>query len=174
MRFLILLLALCGSLEAAQPYAVSHYLPSTSPYYSSNIATNVPLANPAVGGAMATNALPTNGANTALWSTPLAVAAQDNLTLQLTWGSPGASPTTNQFYLYPMPDGVNVDTNHPAWSSGLETNSGTNIQVAYIPITAIGTTGYFQLGATNSGTNTCTNFDGQVFLKTHAVTVQTP
>lgn len=168
----VCLVVACLAVKAAVSYKVS-YLLTQGPFYSNNIVSNV-IAASGLGGVMATNSVPANTTNTAMWSTLLTVPDHKEFSLMLTANSYTNTYSTNYFSLCPADDGVNVDTNHPVWTSGPITCLPNGQMQTNLTSTVIGNHGFFQLICGNQGTNTSTNVNAQAFVKDNNVWVKTP
>ena len=163
----LLLLALALPASAQLLYHTQVAKATNNPYYSTNLLERI--TSLLTGGLAATNGLPANSTNTAVWSSPILTEYFNTFDLELT-GSMAAGANTNTvwIFLYPCCDGVNADTNRAISLGGYNPGtSATNLHVItnVAPLMGVNATGWYQLGLGNAGTNVFTNFLGQVWVK---------
>jgi hypothetical protein len=167
-------LAVCLTVVAESKYKVNFLLPSTSPYYSTNIAPNV-AADSSMGGLMATNTLGLNSTNNAVWSPLLKIGGPyDSFDILYTFNTLSNAVSTNYLFLFAVEDGVNYLTNAPIWTSGPIGTTATNgFFRTNLPASTLGQSRFFQLGVGNQGTNGVTIY-AQVFLRLKTIIIEQP
>jgi len=139
-------------------------LNGTNAFYSTN--ANVATGNIA-GGVMTTNGVAAAYTNSSV-CTVVGLTRYDQCAVMLTWQvASGGSPSTNQLFIYPSDDGVNVDTNHPIVNVGCACSVGTNgLFCTNVSNALLGSHGYLGFGLGNqTGGVVITNPVIQVFVK---------
>lgn len=147
-------------------FYVNAVLSNSSPYYATNLNQVLNPAPPGLHGDFLTNAVAGNSTNYKFWTNHADLIGWEIVNLQLTWSNgPGTNTSTNNFALYPCNDNVNDATNFPIWSSGPipDSGSGSNLLITNPFTTNASMTRWYMLGWNRTGTNYCTNAQGQVF-----------
>ena len=191
-RWLLMLpMTLCVSAVEAQVLTVTQFgLPTSSYFYSTNMFGGTgatvkvsadhlggPTGN---GGQPATNAIPANSTNSAVWQAPIDLSWFQNGSLLITETTLTNIWTTNWIFLYPCPDGVNSDTNHPVVLGPFTNNvfgtnllDFTNLVINNGPMGAGGPR-YWTAGWGVQGTNTVTNAYLQIFSTRLVTRIEQP
>lgn len=155
-------------------YSVSTNVPSTAPYATTN--TGYTTTSTINGANPATNAVPANTTNGAIWATPLDIRRFKHFAIEVMCNqktngvstNSGISMFTNYLFLYASGDELRYKTNQPAWTSGplIPTPGQTNdYEFTNIPSGIFDDCGYVFAGFGVQGTNSITNLLVRAIVK---------
>ena len=156
-NFIALLIFLLAFAASAKPeYEMSAALPSSSPFYNTNVTVLV-VTN--MGGQQAQTIF-TNGTTitNALLSPLIISGPYDNFDFQFSSANLSNSSSTLIFSIYAVRDGVNYFTNQPIWSATSTVTTSNSLFGTNISAAICGSCANFVLGVQNSGTNSLTGY----------------